>query len=296
MHLTENRHGPGIEQTVIAIVTDHPDTTHAVRWAAEEALVRGHRLGMVGVLTPRAGRAQDPTGDDDETAAVSRLLAARSIVNDVARGHGRDDLRLDLSTERGPLVPTLVEVSSRAAIMVIGTLGVDPRHPGHIGGARGGLVAAARCPVVRVVRPVRRLDSRTGPVVAAVSENHDDDVLRIAAEEATLRGVPLVVATGDTSHRMVDDVLRDHTQRTSAPVVVTRRHTADALARQVIRSSRSAQLVVVRASDAEAGLRLWHRATPFDGESFLHAVGCPIMMMPVRSRAVGMRLRHALHV
>ncbi len=62
--------------------------------------------------------------------------------------------------------------------------------------------------------------------------------------------------------------------------MTTERHSADTVAKRVIQASHSAQLVVTRAHDAEAAVRLWHRAGPFDGESFLHAVDCPVMLVP----------------
>ncbi len=119
----DSRHDPGTDRSVTAVVTDHTDSAHVVRWAAHEALVRGHGLRLLAVLDSLRGGSRDRRGLDEESAVVARLLAARAIVDDVTRGVDRDDLRVDMRTGHGPLVRTLIEVSHRTGLIVSGAWG-----------------------------------------------------------------------------------------------------------------------------------------------------------------------------
>ncbi len=47
--------------------------------------------------------------------------------------------------------------------------------------------------------PDGRTDTATGHVVAAVSDDRDDDILEAAAQESTLRGVPLIIIARDSA-------------------------------------------------------------------------------------------------
>ncbi len=304
-----NRHqdsdaGRPAHEPIVVVVTDSPDTPHAVRWAAQEAVLRGRRLEVFALLGSD-GRLEGPTGrrrglhDVDDTVECL-LLECRSIAMDVASAHGRRDLSVHMRSERGPYVRLLAERTRAAELMVIGRLGVDPRHPGRIGGARAGLITAAHCPVVQVIRPVQ---SSTGvsPVAVALMSDADIDVLGIAAQEALRRTSPLLVVrpTDHPGNGALDAVLAEDAGVPAAVTVEQRWVHPDAITKALVLVSASSQMLVTRVHDPAAPGRVWHRHNPYDGETILHMARCPVMVVPARVGivgSVGARLREALHV
>ena len=289
---------------IVVVVTDSPDTPHAVRWAAQEALLRGRRLEIFAVLGPD-GMLEGPTGrrrglhDVDDTVEAL-LLECRAIAMDVAAPCGRRDLSVHLRSERGSYVRLLAERTRGAELMVIGRLGVDPRHPGRIGGARAGLVRGAHCPVVQAIRPVPS-SADTSPVAVPLMSDADIDVLGIAAQEALRRQSPLLVvrAADQPGTEALDTVLTEDAGVASAVAVQQRWVHPDAITKALVLVSETSQMMVTRVQDPAAQGRLWHRHEPYDGEAVLHMARCPVMMVPRRDGivgGVGVRLREALHV
>jgi nucleotide-binding universal stress UspA family protein len=178
------------ENVVVVGVDGSEHALDAVRWAAEEARLRGAHLRLVcavgfPVVTPVGGA---PLGQERQLEALTdagadRVAAAAAVAREVVA-----DLDIDQVVRAGTPTGVLVSAAEDAGLLVVGNRG----HGGFAGLLLGsvGVSAAARaaCPVV-VVRGATR---STGPVVVGVDAEGSDAALGVAFEEATLRGVPLV--------------------------------------------------------------------------------------------------------
>jgi len=84
----------------------------------------------------------------------------------------------------------LLEASRWAALLCVGSIGLKHSSQGRIGSTSAALAACAHCPVA-VVRGHDPPQSKQKWVVAEVDESAaSDGVLRLALEEARLRGEP----------------------------------------------------------------------------------------------------------
>lgn len=167
----------------------------ALRWAAEQAQLEGRPLTLVNASGPVAGAWRDYGMDAvPTTAAVLRehgeglLARARAVVEKIApdvRVHEVFDI-VDPST-------LLIQLSSTAHLLVLGSRGRGPVRSHLLGSVGLAVVRHAACPVV-VHRPndhpglVHR-----GVVVAAEATEESRPVLAFAFREASLRGLPLKV-------------------------------------------------------------------------------------------------------
>ncbi len=279
-----SRHAtPG--STVVAVVTGDRDGDH-IRHATHEAVLGGHDLEIFAALSRDGsvhGSDEPARGDGD--GAETLLYASWMTAIDAAREAGRPDLAIRLRTERGPYVRTLVERTHDAALMVVGRLGVDPLRLGRLGGARGGLIAAARCPVVRAVH--RPPIARPGllPIAAAVHSPADVDVLETAAVAARTRAAPLVVvrSSARTDRATIDEALAAEGFAAPPAVTVEHRQVHPGAVMTAMRPlSGESQLIVTRAHDPRRARSLRHRFDTHERERLLHSARCPVMMVPRR--------------
>ena len=150
----------------------------AVSWAAAEADRRGLGIELLHART-KPGHEQD-----DEI-----LDAARRRVNDVA-----PSVPVLLRDDAGDAASSLLVASATAEFVVVGTHGKNVLARMLVGSVSHRLVARSACPVVVVhggdVDPAL-------PVAVGVDGSPGSDAaVTLAAEEAVLRGVPLVVVHG----------------------------------------------------------------------------------------------------
>jgi nucleotide-binding universal stress UspA family protein len=137
----------GREHTIIVGVSPTSGSPGALRWAVEQAAVRGGRVVAVRAWRPHApetstgGRVPSVVSDDSALASEQSRLA-----EDVAHVLGRDHL-VDTRVVAGKRRAVLVEESRNADLVVI-----DAGRSTEVGarwlGSR--LVRASKCPVVVV--------------------------------------------------------------------------------------------------------------------------------------------------
>jgi nucleotide-binding universal stress UspA family protein len=160
---------------VVVGVDGSPAALAALTWAAGEARLRGAELVVWTVA--------DRTGADVVTAPVSR-----SAVDECTGGYP-----LTVRHGWGDAAAELVAAGADADLLVVGSRGRGPLTGLVLGSVSRACLAHAPCPVV-VVRP------QTGPtasyrrvIVGVDGSGHSRQALRIAADEARLRGAALHV-------------------------------------------------------------------------------------------------------
>lgn len=179
---------------VVGIDGSEP-AARAMLWAAGEAELRGATLQVVhaGEVPPPREQPEALTSEIEagvgDPRAYGRQLLADALAT-LAETHPRVHSTALLRDERPSQV--LLDLSESAALVVVGTRGRN-RLAGLLLGSTSQRVAGhARCPVVMLSeRPVTA--DPQAPVVAGVSASQAGHAaLRLACEEATLRGVEVI--------------------------------------------------------------------------------------------------------
>lgn len=255
---------------VVVGVDGSPGSKRAVQWAARDAELRNVPLTLVHVVPATAGtwlesslipewmRRQRERGQQVIDEALR--IATRSCP------HG--SVQIDCEMPTGITVPTLVELSADADMMVVGCLGTGTLRGRHLGSISAGLVHHARCPVA-VIREGTQVSAHTerAPVLLGVDGSPESELATaIAFEEASRRGVELVALHAWSPLGWFDDIvslsgpswseLREAEDEILAerlagwteryPDVSVRRHVVrDKPAHQLVETSKWAQLVVV---------------------------------------------------
>jgi nucleotide-binding universal stress UspA family protein len=236
----------------------------AVCWAAREAAMRNRPLTLVHTLktfVPTFPQIPMPSGvavwQEDDGRKV--LEHAVKIAEDAVQTDGKIEITSHLKSS--PPVPTLVEMSQDAEMIVVGSNGRGAVGRALLGSVSSGVVRSARCPVA-VVRdedpPMPR--PAQAPVLVGIDCSPASELaVAIAFDEASRRGVGLTAlhAWSDVAvyalagldwiseaERSLAEYLAGWQER--YPDVTVRRVVAiDHPARQLIGESESAQLVVV---------------------------------------------------
>lgn len=168
----------------------------AVRWAAQAAQSRNLPLRVVRVLAavvPTGGPWPEvPIPEDYERLQQSE---AQGIVDEAvqtaADSVGGQPLQVTGEVLLGPILATLVEMSERADMMVVGCRGEGAVSRALLGSVSSGLVHHAHCPVA--VIHAEELPSAQAPVVVGVDGSPTSELATaIAFDEASRRGVDLV--------------------------------------------------------------------------------------------------------
>jgi nucleotide-binding universal stress UspA family protein len=281
-------------EPIVVGIDGSPESEHAMRWAAEEAvrekrplkLVHAWHWPFLQVALDAASGTPAEAGFREEAALL--LAAATAHVQGLAPD-------LEVTSEFvgvGP-APALLDASEDAALVVIGSRG----HGGFTGllvGSVGvALAGHTRCPLV----VVREDHPSTGPVLVGVDDSeHAAAVLDLAFAEAASRGT--TVEALHAWHRPVvvpdwPDVTLQmlHTEKERAQEVAAAaleaarvRHPGVTAELRVIEgspsahlvdSSQHAQLVVVgaRGRGGFSGLVLGSTS-----QALLHHAACPVMI------------------
>jgi len=177
---------------VVVGVDGSAESLVAVRWAAQEADIRGLPLRLVYAIDPADAAAALPSDPERAHRVAQKALdLASAQAKKACQGSAVQIVIVD-----GSPAQALVRDGGPAAMICVGASGPAPAHPGHHASVVTEIIVAADCPItVLRTEPVPH-----GWVVAEVnSEPGATDVLRIALEEATLRQLPLRILTGPHS-------------------------------------------------------------------------------------------------
>lgn len=184
-------------QTIVVGIDGSTNSDAALEWAVAEASSRGVPLHVfsAGVYQGEGPKAvYDDAAVDAQiarealAAADERLAAARSRILDSAPG-------LVVSVESGldRAADTLVALSERAHLVVVGRSGHGPVVGAVLGSVASRLVTHAQCPVVVVHESTIAITGKRGVTVGVDGSALSELALAHAFEQASVRGVGLHV-------------------------------------------------------------------------------------------------------
>ncbi|MGV8875131.1 MAG: universal stress protein [Rhodococcus sp. (in: high G+C Gram-positive bacteria)] len=241
-------HGPS---AIVVGVDGSGLSLAAVGWAARAAELRGVPLKLVSayqvknVYTALAAVpshiGSEELGAADTTLAWAALVARRSVLMP-------DALSIDVEALRGPPIQVMVEQSCGAAMIVVGTRGNGDYFAELLGSLSTALAVHAHCPVVIVPGSVSIDPTRESIVVGIDGSIGNQPALRLAFEEASLRGTGLVAvhvtADDSTGQSVLAETLAGWEQE-FPQVSVTRTLLHGNVVENILELSERAQAVVI---------------------------------------------------
>ena len=251
----------------------------AVRWATQEATIRRLSLRLVHVVAPSV---LDSTMAPDGTWTQQQEDQARQIIEQAQRivdeQTGDKPPSVQAQVLYAHVVPTFIEASRDADMIVVGSRGQDLFGRHSLGSVSSGLLHHAQCPVAVVHAPEsaqEEIDDAAPVLVGIDGSPGSEAATALAFDEAARRGVPLVAlhAWSDvgvfpilgmdwrTYRDEGEEVLGERLagwQERYPDVQVHRRLVCDVPARWLVEESKNAQLVVLgsHGRGGYAGLQL----------------------------------------
>ena len=256
-----NRHG------IVVGIDGSPPSNAAVCWAARDAAMRrvpltvAHMVSEIAPIYPGIGLSAGVTVWQEEQGR--QVLEQAVKLAEEAIGADRE-IEIKSELRCAPPIPTLIEMSQEAEMLVVGSNGRGALGRFLLGSVSSSLARSAHCPVavIRDEDPLMPHPAQAPVLVGIDGSPASELAVAIAFDEASRRGVELTAlhawsdvdvfelpgidwsAVKSEAERSLAEQLAGWQER-YPDVTVHRLLVADRPARQLIEKSESAQLVVV---------------------------------------------------
>ncbi len=182
---------------ILVAADGSPKSKVAIDWAAREAAMRKLPLSIIHVIQSPAVRMWPEIPMPDEVLArIERdgqeiLSAARGAAQAATAGSRQIDIETALIT--GGVLPTLIDLSKDAEMIVVGCRGTGPINRRLLGSVSRGLIQHAHAPVAVIHEDPMMTDPARAPVLVGIDGSPvSESATAIAFEEASRRGVDLI--------------------------------------------------------------------------------------------------------
>jgi len=186
---------------IVVGVDGSPSSHTALRWAAREAAIRHVPLSVVHVapslpaasstLMWPAGRVPQEVLEIQENEARNVVADAVKVAEEISQGGDHPEFTSELFF--GGPVPTLVDLSKEAQMVVVGCHGRTGKHRRLLGSVSTGLIHHAHGPVAVVHDESPLSQQPYRPVLVGIDGSRASELaIEIAFEEASGRGADLV--------------------------------------------------------------------------------------------------------
>jgi nucleotide-binding universal stress UspA family protein len=191
---------------IIVGIDGSPESDAAVRWAAHDAAIRGLPLTLVHVENPAAPTwSQAPILEESEGEQEAEDRSLLANASKIARAAITDTAQIKINGEllSSATVPTLIDQSKDAELIVVGSRGRGALSRGFLGSVSSGLIRLAHCPVALIRDEDPQMPHpATAPVLVGIDGSTADLATGIAFGEASRRHVDLIAlhAWADTEY------------------------------------------------------------------------------------------------
>jgi nucleotide-binding universal stress UspA family protein len=183
---------------ILVGVDGSPPSKVAVDWAAREAAMRGIPLSIIHVIQSPAVRMwPEVPMPRDVLARMERdseeILSDASRIAKEATAETRQ-IHIETETIAGGVLPTLIDLSKDAEMIVAGCRGTGPINRRLLGSVSRGLIQHAHAPVAVIhdEDPLMAYPAKAPVLVGIDGSPVSEAATAVAFEEASRRGVDLI--------------------------------------------------------------------------------------------------------
>ncbi len=180
--------------TIVVGLDGSPSAERALEWAVDQALRESRQLTLAHGVDPSGSVWVDPAGIDHRAVLEALHDDAKAVLGHAREqiAHRAPDLVVHEVVHLSDARVTLLELSERAAMVVVGSRGRGPIKSLLLGSVSLAVSREARCPVV-VVRPGHPGVVRNGVLVGADGTDRSVPTLEFAYRQASLHQLPLTI-------------------------------------------------------------------------------------------------------